>query len=293
VERTEVRLGEPFAYEIEVRHPADESLALAPTLDAPPFRGAGGGCRREEAGDGARTTCAIRLVLLDLGPHDLPALSLSVRTAGGEVPLSVAGPRVTGVGVIDPAAPAESLALRPLAPPVPLLVPTLRPLWWALGAAGVALLLLLGRRRWRARVRGAVEPEPPEPPDERLARRLDALEERALPARGLAREFFYELSAIVREWVGVVVGVNAVELTTAELADRLEAAGDPRVDGAEVVSFCEAADLVKFAGGEATPAACAAALAWTRGLPAAAAARSAAARASPARAAEAEAGGRP
>jgi len=290
-ERTEVRLGEPFAYEIEIRHPADEAIALAPTLDAPPFRGTGGGCRREARGGEARTTCAIRLALLDLGPHDVPELSLSVRTPEGETTLSVPGPRVTGLGVIDPAAPAESLALRPLAPPVPLLVPTLRPLGWALGAAGLALLLLLARRLRRARARAAAGPPPPEPPDERLLRRLDALEARALPARGLAREHFFELSAAVREWVGGVAGLNAVELTTAELAGRLAAAGDPRLDAAAVVSFCEAADLVKFARGEASPERCAAALAWARGLPARAAAGEAAARAVAARDAAADAGG--
>ena len=67
VERTEVRLGAPFAYEIEVVHPEAEAVTAAPDLDAPPFRGAGGACRREGlAGGGVRTTCAMRLSLFDL-----------------------------------------------------------------------------------------------------------------------------------------------------------------------------------------------------------------------------------
>lgn len=273
-ERTDVRLGAPFAYTIEVVHPRDETIAFASTLEAPPFRGEGGTCRRDAAGPGddVRTTCTIRLALFELGRHDAPIAQLVVRTPRGEAALAVAGPRLTGVGMADPAAPAEALALRPPAPPVPLLVPTWAPAAWALAVAAAAVLALLARRLWRVRARAAAEPAPPEPPDERLARRLDALAARREPAR----EHFFELSAIVREWVGGTTGLPAPELTTAELADRLAAEGDARVNGPALVAFLETADLVKFAGDEADPERCAAAVAWARRLPAAAVARAAA-----------------
>jgi len=270
VERTEVRLGAPFVYEIEVVHPAGERVAIAPELDAPPFRGAAGTCRREPAGADVRTTCGIRLALFDLGPHDVPVVRLAVRTPGGEETLPVEGPRVTGVGNVDPAIPPGGLALRPPAPPVPLLVPTWAPALWALGAAAAVALALLVRRAWRARARAAGA-STPEPPDDRLARRLDAL-----AARGLSpREHYFELSAIVRAWVSAVTGLPAPELTTSELAGLLEARRDPRVNGPALVAFLETADLVKFAGDEASPERCAAAIAWARRLPAAAAARTA------------------
>ncbi len=281
VERAEVRLGAPFAYEIELVHAPGETVALAPELDAPPFRGTGGTCRPEPAASGGdvRTVCAIRLSLFELGPHDVPLLRLAIRSPRGEETLPVEGPRVTGVGMVDPAAAPDALALRPPAPPVPLLVPTWAPALWALGAAAVVALALLARRAWRTRARAAAEPPAPEPPDERLARRLDGL-----AARGLsAREHFFELSAIVREWVGGATGLPAPEMTTAELADRLAADPNPRVNGAALVAFLETADLVKFAGDDASPERCAAAIAWARRLPAtaAAAAQAAADRAPP------------
>ncbi len=264
--RTEARLGEPFAYEIEVRHRPDESYSLAPELEAPPFRGRGGECRRSEDGGEAQTACTLTLALFDLGPHDVPEIRLSVRTAAGEATLAVPGPRITGVGIVDPGAPPETLALRDLAPPVALMIPTLRLVWWTLGAAAAVAAALAASRRLRAGRARSVRTPPPVAPGERLARRLDALEARALPARGLAREFFFELSAIVREWVGAVTGVNALDLTTAELVERLERAGDPRIDAAALRRFCEAADLVKFAREAADPSRCAAALAWARAL---------------------------
>jgi hypothetical protein len=267
VERTEVRLGEPFGYAIEIRHPPEERYALPPEVDLPPFHGRGGECRRLAEGAEARTTCALRLVLFDLGPHDIPAVTLRVETAAGATTLSVPGPRVTGVGLADPAAPPEALRLRDPAPPVPLLVPTLRPLWWALGALGAVVAALLVRRALGARARAAVEPPAPVPPEARLAARLDALAAGGLPERGRAREFFFELSAAAREYLGAVTGVPALDLTTSELLERLAASGDPRLDLGALRRFSEEADLVKFAGAGAPPVECAAAMQYARGLP--------------------------
>jgi hypothetical protein len=267
VERTEVRLGEPFGYAIELRHPAEERYALPPEVDAPPFHGRGGECRRTAEGAEARTTCALRLVLFDLGPHDIPTVTLRVETAAGATTLAVPGPRVTGVGLADPAAPAEALRLRDPAPPVPLLVPTLRPLWWALGVLGAVAAALLLRRALRARARAAIEPPAPVPPEARLAARLDALAARGLPERGRAREFFFELSAAVREYLGAATGVPALDLTTSELLERLSAAGDPRLDLAALRRFSEEADLVKYAAAAAPPVECAAAMQYARSLP--------------------------
>jgi hypothetical protein len=268
-ERTEVRLGEPFGYEIEVRHPADERVAIAAELDAPPFRGTGGECRRADGAAKAgevRTLCSLRLALFALGPQDVPEVRLVVRTDRGESTLAVPGPRVTGVGVIDPAAPPESLALRAPAPPVPLEVPSLRLVWWTLGAVALVAAALLARRRWRRRALPAAAGVPPEPPGVRLARRLDALEAKGLPARGLGAEHVAELSTAVREWIGATAGVNALDLTTAELAERLGRAAVPGLDVGAVRRFCEEADLVKFARAPADAAACEAATRWARGL---------------------------
>lgn len=265
-ERTEARLGKPFAYELEVRHPAEESYALPGDLDAPPFRGSARGCRRVDSGGEARTTCALSLAIFALGAHDVPEVQLAVQTPAGAASFAVPGPRITGVGIIDPAAPPGQLALRDLAPPVPLLVPSLRLLAWAAAAlAALALLVALVRGR-RARARAGAEPPPPEPPAVRLHRRLDALEAQGLAARGLGKAHVFELSEIVREWVGAVAGLNALELTTAELDARLRRVRDPRLDVEALRRFGELADLVKYARAPAGPEECAAATRFARGL---------------------------
>lgn len=265
-ERTEARLGEPLAYEIDVRHRAGEAYELAGDLDVPPFRGAARGCRRVASGAEARTTCSLSLALFALGPHDVPDVILVARTAAGEEVLPVGGPRITGTGIIDPAVPPERLSLREPAAPVPLLVPTLRPLWWGAGLAALVAAALLARRAWKARARAASGPPPPEAAEARLRRRLDALEAQGLAARGLGREHVFEVSEIVREWIGAATGLNALDLTTAELVDALRRAADPRVDPEAIRRFGEQADLVKYAREPAGPEECAAATAFARGL---------------------------
>ncbi|HTN51151.1 MAG TPA: hypothetical protein VML50_02010 [Anaeromyxobacter sp.] len=264
--RAEVRLGEPFDYELEVRHRPEEWYALPAEPSLAPFRAHGGACRRAEQGGEVTTTCTLRLALFALGPVDVPALPLQVQTPAGPAVLGVPGPRVTGVGILDPAAPPESLALRDIAPPVPLLVRSLRRVGWALGLLAGVALAVLGWRELRRRRGIRSEPATPPPPHERLARLLDALEAERLGERGLAREHFFRLSEAVREYLGALLGVSALDLTTAELLGLLGRAGDPRLDPEALRGFLEDVDLVKFARAAAGPGECAAGVAFARRL---------------------------
>ena len=251
------RLGEPFDYEIEVRHTSGESYALPARLSLPPFEVESRGCRRAAASSAAAsgagadaeilTTCTVRLRLFTLGAQDLPPVTLEAATPQGARRLEVPGPRVEAAGVIDPQAPADQLQLREPAAPVPLLVPSWRVVWWALLGLAALAAAWLGWRWWRRRARDAAEPPPPVPPDERFARRLDALAEARLAEQGRAREHFFRLSEAVREYVGALSGLNALDLTTTELVDALRTLGDPRLDPEALRGFCEDADLVKFA----------------------------------------------
>jgi hypothetical protein len=266
VEKPEVRLGEPFRYELEIRHPASETWALPEKVALEPFRATEPVCRREEQGGEAITTCALRLALYALGPHDVPAVALTVRTGEGDATVAVAGPRVTGVGIIDPKVPSRELALRDPSGPVPLLVRSWRVLWWTLGALALAALAAAAVVAWRRRARAAVETPPPIPPHVRFVRRLEALEAERLAARGLGREHVARVSELVREYLAALTGEPALDLTTGELVARLAPQGDPRLDLAALRAFLEDADLVKFAKADAGECECAAATAFARDL---------------------------
>ncbi len=164
------RLGEPFewAWRSGTRRPsATSSGRRCPRGRTGPSRSAASGV---EASGEATTTCRLRLALLALGPVDLPPLRLTAITPGGPRVLDVPGPRLTGNGVIDPGVPADQLQLRPLAPPVPLLVPSWRLAWWALGALGLALLGWRLWRWWKARRRAGEAPAAAHPSGASLRR---------------------------------------------------------------------------------------------------------------------------
>jgi hypothetical protein len=261
-EKAIVRLGEPFTYEIEVRHAPEEWYLLrgAPPLE--PFRAAEDArCVRAVAEGEARTTCTVRLALFALGPVDVPEVVLEVDRPSGKARLAVPGPRVIGAGMLDPAADPDALALRDVAPPVPLLVRSLRPLWWALGLLGgaalaAAALALLVRRR----ARGGAPAAPG--PAERFERRLSALAAEDLPRRGRGEEHMERLAEAVRGYLSFVTGLPALDLTTGELLAALARTPDPRLDAGGLELLLTHADLVKFARQPARPEACAAGLAY-------------------------------
>ncbi len=260
------KLGEPIEWEIEIRHAPAERYQFEAPLPAGPYRAEPLGCRRLDQPGETTTTCRLRVALLALGPVDLPPLRLSASTPDGPRALDVPGPRLTGNGIIDPKLPAEQLQLKELAPPVPLLVPDWRLLWWAAGALAAALAGWRLWRWWRARRRAGEAPPPPVPPEVRFSARLDELTEERLGEQGRGREHFFRLSEAVRDYLGAVTGLNALDLTTEELLAAISRQPDPRLPLERLRRFSETADLVKFARLHADGQTCADGVAFGREL---------------------------
>lgn len=260
------RLGEPLEWTVEITHAPAERYDFGAPLATGPFLAEPLGCARVEAKGEATTTCRLRVALLSLGAVDLPVLSLTAATPEGARALDVPGPRLTGDGVIDPAVPDDELKLKDPAPPVPLMIPNWPLLWWSLG--GLAALLLAWRlwRWWRARRRAGVALPPPVPPEVRFTTRLDTLEAERLGEQGRGREHWFRLSEAVRDYLGAVTALNALDLTSAELLEALARQPDPRLPLPPIRAFCETADLVKFARLPADGRACADGIAFGREL---------------------------
>lgn len=91
-------------------------------------------------------------------------------------------------------------------------------------------------------------------PIERALYELEVLLGKNLPGRGFYKDFYVELTMVVRRYIERRHAVKAPNLTTDEF---LRAAQDnpafPRAALAELKQFLESADMVKFAGVESTP----------------------------------------
>jgi hypothetical protein len=83
-------------------------------------------------------------------------------------------------------------------------------------------------------------------PIERAWVELDRLIKKGLPGRGRYKDFYVELTMVVRRYVQRKYGIKAPNMTTEEFLREAKPSDELR-------RFLESADLVKFAGVEATP----------------------------------------
>ena len=123
--------------------------------------------------------------------------------------------------------------------------------WVALGLLGVmaALVMLV----WVSRYVARRVKEHRMSPIERAWVELDRLLRKGLPGRGRYKDFYVELTMVVRRYVQRKYGIHAPHLTTEEYLrnNRIIELANNRID--ELRNFLESADMVKFAGVEATP----------------------------------------
>ena len=96
-------------------------------------------------------------------------------------------------------------------------------------------------------------------PIERAWVELDRLIAKGLPGRGRYKDFYVELTMVVRRYVQRKYGIKAPHLTTEEFLVALRdfkfstTNHEPRTMNHDLQAFLESADMVKFAGVKATP----------------------------------------
>lgn len=120
-------------------------------------------------------------------------------------------------------------------------------LFLALAAGGVYGLFVLGRLLAR-RVK-----EHRMSPIERAWVELDRLIRKGLPNRGRYKDFYVELTLVVRRYVQRRYGIRAPHLTTEEFFAEAVRSGGATAERLKALrTFLDSADLVKFAGVDAT-----------------------------------------
>jgi len=118
----------------------------------------------------------------------------------------------------------------------------------ALAAAGAIALLSMMLRRIRRAVRIRLMS-----PAERALHELAQLLGRGLPERGLFKDYYVELTHVVRRYIERAYGIRAPRQTTEEFL--ASARGDARFSPeslSQLSEFLQSADMVKFAGLAAT-----------------------------------------
>jgi hypothetical protein len=264
-----VTLGQPFDYTITIRHDPADAYSL-PADPAAPFLKAGIDPRGEPqvartatAGE-ASTVFTLPLAVTGTVKPELPTLTLHVQGPLGPRLYTVAGQKVEFESLVDQegAGPADHAHHGPKAP---------EPVWqrswlWAgllaVIAAVVAGLVALRKLRQKQAEIAALPPPPPTPHDVAFGR-LKALRLRAPWQSGAGRAAIFELSEIVRVYLGERLQFGAIDLTSDELLRELkarEAAGVQGLELAQLERQLQWEDLVKFARMEPAGEECLAAI---------------------------------
>lgn len=90
-------------------------------------------------------------------------------------------------------------------------------------------------------------------PIERAWLELERLLGRGLPGRGRYKDFYVELTMVVRRYIQRKYGIKAPNMTTSEFLRETAQQRSDISGREELKEFLESADMVKFAGVEATP----------------------------------------
>lgn len=142
--------------------------------------------------------------------------------------------------------PSDTVDLKDLKPQQSAGRPSLLWLWFLLGAgmlgSGVYVLSFLRRCG-----RTPPPPPPPPPPYEEAMDALDRLESRGYVVKGLAREFVFALSNILKHYVGRRYGIPAAEYTTTELQRWISDSPLQDQQRGQLEWFFVSTDPVKFA----------------------------------------------
>lgn len=123
-------------------------------------------------------------------------------------------------------------------------------IWWPY-AVGVAVIILLIAVYWyffKYRVKLMNMPEiPPEPPFDVAIRRLHDLESQDLPGKGKCKQFYIELTEIIRHYIDGRFEIAAAESTTYELKRILKHHEINREQTKVIFELLTRADMIKFA----------------------------------------------
>ncbi len=121
-------------------------------------------------------------------------------------------------------------------------------IWWLLGIAIVALLgFLIWKKQTDAGLFGLEKAGPKKPPEQNAWEALHELEDSDLLTTGQHKEFYFQLSLILRQYLEERFGMSALDKTSSELLIEFRRVSLPSELTSMLRSFFDDADLVKFA----------------------------------------------
>jgi len=261
LDTTVATIGDILHFKVTVLNPGRRPLRFPPlkstdTLEvrqATPFqspRGDSNGLRFE-------------LVFWDTGHFVIPAYEVAVLKADSTLDYTLHSAPLP-VQVVSVLEQYGARQLQPVKPPVPVTIPWP---WPTIGKYLLLLMLVVGIGLiWRQRqkteiIKTAAQPVKP-PPDEVARQKLQALREDSSLKRGAVKEFYVDLSYLLREYVEHSVFIKTLEMTTEQIHAMKNTLPFDRELVDQWLEVLRRADFTKYARGSVSPAMCQQDLDW-------------------------------
>jgi len=249
VDRSTITVGDPILYTLSISW--DEGIEVTPpslgvNLGGFEIQDYKAGEPRKEGGRQVLES-SYRITIYDTGEFVIPGVEIAYKTAGGEEktigsePIEIlvesVSPDMDG-GIADIKGQAE-IKIDPL----PYLLAATLVLFLAVSA--ILIIMMIRRRRMRRLL--SAEPSFRPPAHELAMKRLNELRGRDLIGQGMIKQYYTELSEIIREYLENRYTLFALEQTTDEIVREAEALDLSRELHGRLGELLRACDLVKFA----------------------------------------------
>ena len=248
IDATTVTIGDVVTVKLSIKHPETLKIAFPPvgtslgewtvrsSKPLPPTTLADGSIEE---------VLELQLAAYKIGDIEVPALNVeSVRTTGEKEVLATEPIKVVVQSVLT----GKQDTLKDLKPQAEIDA-DYKPFLFFLAALASAAYLVYRLIQYFKRRQ---KPPAPKPERVRLAEEVarEAIERllaRKLVEQGLFKQFYLELSEIIKRFLGSKLGVHSLERTTEEFTRDLRAVSVPSAQYRMIREFLEDCDLVKFA----------------------------------------------
>jgi hypothetical protein len=250
VDKTDVHVGDVVTLTVTAVGPTSLPVNLPAKLDLGPFELFEPDPQEEDKdlGDGRMSrSFLLKIAAYEPGELQVPGVEVTYLGKDGRVlsthtaPLAI---KVTSLIANEP-----EPKLKDPAPPVTVMEENLTLAYVAGGLfAAICGALIAIQVRRRLRERAAFRPPPPPRPAHEVAlEKLDRLAATGFVEGADYRAFTFQLSEIVREYLGARFGFDALEMTTEELMAQLARRTPRGLILGEIAGWLSSSDLVKFA----------------------------------------------
>jgi hypothetical protein len=183
------------------------------------------------------------------GEFEIPPIGLQYTMPGDTIPRALATEKIKIV--VESVKPSEAGDIRDIKPPVEIPRKLWHTLRWVVLGVGLALSAILVYYLYKRKKAGKsllpVREIPLRPPHEIAYEALDLLHDSDLLENGQIKQFYIEISEIIRRYIEGRYFIIAFEMTTAEVLENLSAEVVPDDEYNRFQRFLDQCDLVKFA----------------------------------------------